>query len=43
MKKDKFKTSLRIITFIVGVDCLGFPVLHRHRLVYRYININKKF
>lgn len=26
---------IKIITFYIGVDVLGFPLIHHHRLVYQ--------
>jgi hypothetical protein len=31
-KKSKFKKFITILTFSIGVDVLGFPILWKHKL-----------
>ena len=33
-KKKKMKNILKIIVFQIGVDVLGFPKTHEHKLVF---------
>jgi len=50
-KKSKFKKFITVLTFSIGVDVLGFPILWKHKLsnlVYEknyneYYNSYKRF
>lgn len=35
IKISVMRTFAKIIIFQIGVDCLGFPLLHKHRLVFK--------
>lgn len=31
------KKVFKVLVFVIGVDCLGFPVFHRHLITNRVI------